>query len=79
MSRAMEPPVIPPRNVDTDSLSPDEEKVFNELKKQKSSRSELETRTGLKADKLGGILRKLVDQGFVTRDGSGKSTYYRCA
>lgn len=78
MSKAMEFPVIPPRNVDMGSLSPDEEKVFNELKKQKSSRSELETRTGLKADKLSGILRKLQDRGLIVKEGNGKATYYRC-
>lgn len=77
--RAVEPPVVPTRDVDMDSLSPDEEKVFSALKEKKSSRSELETRTGLKADKLGGILRNLSDREIIIREGRGKSTYYRCA
>lgn len=76
--RAMEPPVVPTRDVDMDSLSPDEDKVFNVLKKQKSRRVELETRTGLKEDKLGGILRKLKDRGLIVKEGNGKATYYRC-
>jgi len=76
--RAMEPPVIPAWDVDMDSLSPDEDKVFNVLKKQKSIRVELETRTGLKADKLGGILRKLKGRGLIVKEGNGKATYYRC-
>lgn len=77
--RAVEPPVVPTRDVDMDSLSPDEEKVFSALKEKKRSRSELETRTGLKADKLGGILRNLSDREIIIREGRGKSTYYRCA
>lgn len=77
--RAMESPVVSTRDVDMRSLSPDEEKVFSALKEQKSSRAELETRTGLKADKLGGILRNLSDRGLIVKQGNGKATYYRCA
>lgn len=59
-------------------LSPDEEKVRVALKGRKCMRAELETVTGFKTDKLGGILRGLVARGFVTKAGVGKATYYTC-
>jgi hypothetical protein len=58
-------------------LSPDEEKVCVALRDRKSTRSELETVTGFKTDKLGGILRKLVRKNLVEKEGVGKATYYR--
>jgi hypothetical protein len=58
-------------------LSPDEEKVCVALKGRKCMRAELETLTGFKTDKLGGILRKLVRKKLVEKKGVGKATYYR--
>ena len=60
-----------------DDLSPDEEKVCKALLGYKHTRTDLEKLTGLKADKLGGILRKLVGCGRVKKEGIGKATYYR--
>jgi hypothetical protein len=60
-----------------DELSPDEEKVCKALFGKKYTRAELEKLTGLKSDKLGGILRKLVKQGRVKQVGTGKATYYQ--
>lgn len=64
--------------VNMDSLSPDEEKVFYTLKEQKSTRAELETRTGLKTDKLLNTLQQLTKRGLIVKEGNGKATYYRC-
>jgi len=58
-------------------LSPDEEKVCVALKGRKYKRAKLETLTDFKADKLGGILRRLVERGLVTKAGVGKATYYK--
>lgn len=58
-------------------LTPDEEKVCKALKGRKCMRAELETLTGFKIDKLGGILRKLVRKNLVNKEGVGKATYYR--
>ena len=60
-----------------DGLSPDEEKVCKALHGYKYTRADLEKLTGLKPDKLGGILRKLVEQGRVLKAGSSKATYYQ--
>lgn len=65
------------RPSEMDDLSPDEEKVYNALLGHKYARADLEKLTGLKPDKLIGILRKLVEQGRVKKDGIGKATYYR--
>jgi hypothetical protein len=60
-----------------DDLSPDEEKVFMALLGHKYARADLEKLTGLKPDKLVGILRKLTEHGRVKKEGTGKATYYR--
>lgn len=60
-----------------DDLSPDEEKVFMALLGHKYARADLEKLTGLKPDKLVGILRKLTELGRVKKEGTGKATYYR--
>lgn len=59
-------------------LTPDEEKVCVALKGRNYKRAELETLTGFKTDKLGGILRRLVARGLVTKAGVGKATCYKC-
>lgn len=59
-------------------LTPDEENVCKALKGRKCMRAELETLTGFKTAKLGGILRRLVARGLVTKAGVGKATYYKC-
>ncbi|ABM29628.1 AAA ATPase [Nitratidesulfovibrio vulgaris DP4] len=64
--------------VNMDSLSPDEEKVFHALKEHKSTRAELETRTSLKTDKLLNTLQQLTKRGLIVKEGNGKATYYRC-
>lgn len=62
---------------EVDDLSPDEEKVFMALLGHKYARADLEKLTGLKPDKLVGILRKLTEHGRVKKEGTGKATYYR--
>ena len=59
-------------------LTPDEEKVCVALKGRNYKRAELETLTGFKTDKLGGILRRLVARGLVTKAGVGKASCYKC-
>jgi len=60
------------------NLTPDEEKVYASLKGKKYTRVELEAVTGFKTDKIGRILRKLVELNLVKQEGVGKATYYRC-
>jgi hypothetical protein len=59
-------------------LTPDQEKVYAFLKEKNYTRPQLEAVTGFKADKLGGILRKLIELNLVKPGGAGKATYYRC-
>ena len=59
-------------------LTPDQEKVYASLKGKKYTRVELEAVTGFKTDKIGRILRKLVELNLVKQEGAGKATYYRC-
>lgn len=65
------------RTSEMDDLSPDEEKVCTALLGHKYARTDLEKLTGIKPDKLVGILRKLAEQGRVKKEGTGKATYYR--
>lgn len=65
------------RTSEMDNLSPDEEKVCTALLGHKYARMDLEKLTGIKPDKLVGILRKLAEQGHVKKEGTGKATYYR--
>jgi hypothetical protein len=58
-------------------LSPDEEKVYASLKGKKYKMPALQDVTGFKADKLGGILRKLRDLKLVEKCDKGKATYYQ--
>ena len=59
-------------------LSPDEEKVYAFLKEKNYTRPQLEVMTGFKTDKIGRILRKLVELNLVKPGAAGKATYYRC-
>jgi hypothetical protein len=59
-------------------LTPDEEKVYASLKGKKYKRAELEAVTGFKKDKIGLILKKLIELNLVEPKGPGKARYYRC-
>lgn len=77
-STVVDATVISTPDANTDSLSPDEEEVFNAVKMKKSTRANLEKHTGFGKDKVQSILSSLTDQKRIVRVGKGKATYYRC-
>jgi hypothetical protein len=59
-------------------LTPDQEKVYAFLKEKNYTRPQLEAVTGFKKDKIGLILKKLIELNLVEPKGAGKARYYRC-